>query len=220
MTALDIDMPEEEFKKLPLAKKMEIIKLRNARNAAKVAAMPAPNQTTAKVLPNVSSPAELSASAPQVPQKSALPEHVQKILEASRNKTQAQGTAISQLIPASTIAAAQVADRSNQSQTPQPLPKFTFGQEVDEIGTLDKEKFLNNLNALNSALEANAPGISGYLEAINKDLNLYPELAHKLTPDKLKVIFSGILKFNGAQLAPSIAKKKGPITEADAAALF
>lgn len=87
-----------------------------------------------------------------------------------------------------------------------------LGTDIDKIEGFDASKFFLKLEELSSAIHANAPGVPTYLEQINQQLNQYPELVHKLSPEKIKIVVQGALKITGIQMAEVITKKRSKLS--------
>jgi hypothetical protein len=101
---------------------------------------------------------------------------------------------------------------STNSPTP-PRADLEFaaklGPQVHEIKEFNAKEFFYKLETLQAAIHQGAQGIPTYLEQINTSLNQYPELVHKLTPEKIGIIVSGCLKMTNTVMAEVITKKKG-----------
>jgi hypothetical protein len=78
-----------------------------------------------------------------------------------------------------------------------------------EPGGMTVADILPKIERLQSALEAQAPGIENYLSEINEDLRQYPELTFLLSDEEIAPIYAAILKKTNTVIAVKTAKKKG-----------
>lgn len=98
--------------------------------------------------------------------------------------------------------------------------KLSFDTKV--IPGFEPAKFEENLNQINIVTEDNFPEIKMALIEINKDLRNFPELAHMLNKEQVRVIVRRILHSKHEFIAPVKAAKKPakPKVSSDVAALL
>lgn len=108
-----------------------------------------------------------------------------------------------------------IANKINeQKQEVDTSPSFltNFGTGLEDIKGFDLNDFSIKYQELEMATKAQAPDLENYLVRMNDQLNQYPELLHKLTTDKIKMIVGGWLQRKAIKLedyakAPKVAKK-------------
>lgn len=95
--------------------------------------------------------------------------------------------------------------------------KLSFDTKV--IPGFEPAKFEENLNQINLVTEDNFPEIKMALIEINRDLRNFPELAHMLNKEQVRVIVRRILHSKHEFIAPVKAPKKAAAPKASAAVL-
>jgi hypothetical protein len=129
-------------------------------------------------------------------------------------------TASSQLIPAATIATAQLAEEANGTEDSEPTPTL-LPNPLENIVGFDSRLFLSQLDKFKTCLETKAPGIANYLKDIHSNLNQYPELCHLLTDEQLGLIVSGYFDYTDTKMAEVVVKsRKGKVSVNEAEKLF
>ncbi len=158
----------------------------------------------------------------------------QKLARIRAEKAGTPSTTSKQLIPATTIAAAQVVEQQIKEQSTsnsnvattsdttstETLPTL-IADPLETIVGFDYHKFNGLLSRFAVELEKKAPGIPNYLKEIHNNLNQYPEIVHLLNDTQLNLICSGYFHYTDVKMAEVVVKsKKGKVSVDEAATLF
>lgn len=135
-------------------------------------------------------------------------------------------TATSTTIPAPTSLAAKMAakkltglvnipaaHKAEQANPTRVLPNIEqvleITKDMDTLEGFNPKEFLDLLPNLAAAIEVRAPGIAGYVQQINTQLNEHEELTYILNNDQLNIICSGLLFLTNSNMADAVSKSRG-----------
>ena len=78
----------------------------------------------------------------------------------------------------------------------------------DSKKEVDVDKLNSHLNLLEQSLLKVDPEFPKLLRLIHEDLRNYPELAHMLTPQQVRIYVNGVQRFSKIQIVQESARKK------------